>query len=196
MTELHPIIFQPIFGDSWANLPPVMHKHYANRAHTTDLVTVEGTLDVVRALPVRLMSPLLKKLGMLVPYSGINIPTTVHFKSNPANSDFNFHRYFHFPHKKPFLFHSCMTPMGGNEIVEWMVKGTIGWHASFRVDGNRVLLEHHGYKFRLGKRIISLPVTWLAGKGYAYEETIDENRFRMFMEMRHPLFGQLFSYRR
>ncbi len=42
----NPPIFKPIFGDSWAKLPAVFKKRYANRSYSTDEVVVDGVLNV------------------------------------------------------------------------------------------------------------------------------------------------------
>ena len=49
-------IFQSIFGEQWSVLPPVMHKHYANRPRSNDVVTVEGLMKVEVSLFVKLLN--------------------------------------------------------------------------------------------------------------------------------------------
>lgn len=187
------LIFQPIFGEQWQNLPPVMHKHYANHSHSNDVVTVEGVMKIEVSLFAKILSPLFRLAGALVPYSGNNIPVTVHFRSEYYSSAFCFDRIFNFPNRKPCHFRSKMFPVGGNEVVEFMPIG-IGWRAGYRWDGQKILIEHCGYKIKLFGKLISLPLELLLGKGFAWEEAVNDNSFRMYMEIRHLLFGKIYAY--
>lgn len=186
-------IFQNIFGDSWASLPPVMKKHYANRPYSNDVVTVEGMMKVESSLFARLLTPLFIMAGSLVPYEGENIPVTVHFKSSPENNRYQFDRTFNFPAKKPYHFRSAMKPIGGNQVVEFMRFG-IGWRAAYTWDGNDVILAHKGYVLNLFGLLLPLPLELLMGKGNASETPINDDEFSMQMEIRHALFGKIYEY--
>lgn len=185
--------FQPIFGEQWAHLPPVMHKHYANRPYCRDVVTVEGVMKVEVSPFARLLAPILRITGALVPYEGENIPVTVHFRSEPNSNIYVFDRIFHFPGKPPYNFRSRMQPVGGNEIVEFMRIG-IGWRASYRWDGSKIVMAHRGYVVRLFGKLQRLPLELLLGSGNAWEEAIDDNHFRMYMDIRHKLWGKVYAY--
>lgn len=189
----HLPIFQSIFGEQWQSLPPVMHKHYANRPYTSDMVIVEGLMKIEISTFAKILTPFFRLAGALVPYEGNNIPVTVHFRSERDSNAYCFERIFHFSNKKPYHFRSKMLPIGGNQVVEFMPIG-IGWHASYSWNGSKILIEHCGYKIKLFGKLIHLPLEWLLGKGYAEEEAIDDNNFRMYMDIRHPLFGKIYSY--
>ena len=170
-----------------------MHKHYANRPFSNDRVTVEGLMKIEVSAFARLLSPLLRLAGTLVPYGGNNIPVTVHFQSEPNSNVYCFNRIFHFPGKKAYHFKSRMQPVGGNNVIEFMRIG-IGWHARYEWNGYRVMITHQGYAIRLLGKLLYLPLEWLLGNGNAWEEAIDDNRFRMNMDIRHPLFGTVYAY--
>ncbi|MEO6608979.1 MAG: DUF4166 domain-containing protein [Aestuariivirga sp.] len=186
-------IFQSIFGMEWSSLPSVMHKHYANRAYSCDVVTVEGIMKVKISTFARLLSPILRLTGALVPYDGDNVPVTVHFRSEPDSAAYCFDRIFHFPNREPYHFRSRMVPVGGAEIIEFMSFG-VGWNAHYRYYGNKVLIEHRCYKMKLFGKLIRIPLELLLGKGYAEEEAISDKRFRMYMDIQHPLFGRVYTY--
>lgn len=196
MTKSAPI-FQFIFGEQWQNLPPVMHKHYANRAGTSDAVTVEGFMKIEVSTFAKLLTPLFRLSGALVPYSGENIPVTVNFRSEKNSSAYCFNRIFNFPNKPPYHFRSKMLPIGGNvcgnQVVEFMPIG-IGWNASYRWDGKKVLIEHCGYKMKIFGKLLPFPLEWFLGKGRAWEEAISDDKFKMYMDIRHPLFGRIYAY--
>lgn len=174
-------------------MPPVMHQHYANRPYTRDAVTVEGIMEVRASRLMQFFAPLLKWSGLLVPYQGQQVPTTVTFRSEPDSRAFVFDRAFRFPQKKPYHFRSRMVPVGGNEVIEYMSLG-IGWRAAYRFADSKVTLTHRGYVWRALGFNIPMPLHWLFGKGYAEEEATSESSFRMKMAIRHPWFGEVYAY--
>lgn len=184
-------IFKPIFGDSWRNLPPVMHKHYRNRPYCDDVTTVEGRMDVICKWYLR---PMFWLLHTVPPYSETDIPVTVHFTSAPDSADFGFNRIFRFTGRKPFHFRSRMTQVTGSEVAERMRFG-IRWHSNYCWDGRRVTLQHKGYSLQVGNVSIPLPVTWLIGRGDAYESPVDDQVFDMSATITHPLLGTIYQYR-
>ncbi len=186
-------IFEGIFGIPWTRLPPVMQKHYAIRPDSDDRVTVEGTLNIRCSRMIRLAAPLLKLLGALVPYNAENVAVTVAFYCGRGKNCFHFDRLFRLPGKPTFRFHSRVEPIGDGELVEFMRCG-IGWRCIYRAEGNRVILEHRGYVCRIGGKLIPLPLALFLGKGAAEEEAVDENTFRMWMSVTHPLFGENYRY--
>lgn len=187
------IIFQSIFGEAWNLLPLVMQKHYAVRSGSNDKVVVEGTMDIERSWLARLLSPLLRLCGALVPYSGKDVPVTVCFSSPPGSRAFIFDRVFHFPGHAPCRFHSRMEQIRIDEVVEFMRFG-IGWRLRYGWDGQRVRLHHAGYVWRIFGVLIPLPLELLIGKGSAWEEPVDDHTFRMWMGVIHPVWGQTYSY--
>ena len=192
MNEQAPI-FRNIFGADWDRLSPVFRQHYANRPFSRDEVVVEGMMDVELSWLARLLSPLLRLSGALVPIAGRNIPVTVTFRSEPGKGAFILDREFRFPGRKPYHFRSAMLPAGGSEVIEWMPIG-LGWRAAFSSADGQVRLDHRGYALRCFGRAIPIPLEWLFGRGEAWERAIDDTRFAMAMTIRHPLFGMLYGY--
>ncbi len=87
-------IFETIFGKDWHDLPPVMRKHYANRPHSHDVTTVEGTLDVMCAGPIKFLAPLFWLMRGIPPHNEKAVPVTVNFKSDINTRYFHFNRIF------------------------------------------------------------------------------------------------------
>ncbi len=185
--------FAAIFGAEWENLPPVFHKHYANRPYGNDAVTVEGILDVHAAGPIRLLRPILAPMGGIPPFTASGVPATVCFESEPDTPAFHFNRVFRFPDRPPYRFHSRLLPRGGNEMIEIMPFG-LGWRAAYRWADNTVQLSHRGYILRLFGHDIPLPLEPLFGRGYAEETAVDDDTFDMHMEISHPRWGRIYGY--
>ena len=186
-------IFMSVFGTQWEALPAVMHKHYANRGYSSDRVTVDGLMKIEVSFFVKLLFPFMRLIGALAPYAGENVPVTVHFDSEQNSNTFYFTRIFYYPNRAPYHFCSRMIPIGGNEVVEYMPAG-IGWHAAYSFDGEKIRLQHLDYKIKIFGRTFSLPLELVLGKGHAEEEAISDECFRMYMDIRHPLFGKVYGY--
>lgn len=191
--KLKSIIFQPIFGPDWDKLPSVFQKHYANRAYSTDKVTAVGVMKIEMSFFFRLLSPFMTLFGTLVSKQGENIPVTVFFESEQNSGAFYLNRFFHFPDKKIYQFRSCMVPIGQSEMIEYTKVG-IGWQAHYQYKNNQIRLEHRGYRMQIFNKVLPLPIEWFFGKAYAEEKAINDDSFSMIMEIKHWLFGIVYSY--
>jgi hypothetical protein len=187
-------LFAPIFGIPWDQLPPVMQQHYAVRPDSRDKVVVRGVMSIRRSPLMRALAPLLNLFGALVPWDGDDVPVTVTFTSGPGSSDFHFDRLFDLPGRKPFRFHSRLVPIHSNEVIEVM-RGGLGWRCRYRAQGRRILLDHVGYAWKLGRWLLPLPfLSWMLGRGAAAEEALTDATFTMWMTVTHPLFGEAYRY--
>lgn len=186
-------LFKGIFGTAWDVLPPVIRKHYANRANMRDHVTVEGTLDVLCAHPLLSCAPLLLLAGSIPPFNEQGVPVTVDFRTDGKTEKFHFHRTFHFQGRKPYIFRSYMLQIRDNVVVE--IHNMIGWRMLYSWDGGKVVMRHNGYVLRLGRWIIPLPLHLLLGEGYAEETPIDDDSFSMRMHLTHPRWGIIYEYK-
>ncbi len=189
-TDVIQPIFQKIFGGNWEQLPIVMKNHYAIRPNSDDKVTVEGHLDINMSPMVSVMA---KLTGMLLAYSGKDVPVTVVFTGGRDEKSFNFDRIFHFPKKGDVKFRSCMEHIKDNVLVEFMRFG-VGWKLAYEWDGNKVILAHRGYVWRIFGVSIPVPLEWIIGKGYAEEIPISDDSFSMWTHSKHFLFGNTFGY--
>lgn len=182
-------IFSAVFGPDWDRLPPVMKKHYAVRPGIGDMVRVEGALDVDVGVVVSLLARL---GGTLVSRSGRKVPVSVTFNSD-AEGAFHFDRRFRYPDGREESFRSRMVVLGNAEVLEIMRFG-LGWRAAYSWDGTKVTLRHRGYVWRVGGMKLPVPLALLIGRGHAEETPLSDDRFAMWTETRHPLFGRMFGY--
>lgn len=186
--------FKSIFGKTWDDLPPVMHKHYANRPYSDDLTIVEGTLDVTCAGPMKLLAPLMKLMGQVPAHNEKSVDVTVRFQSDKNTKEFHFNRIFNFKKIKPYNFRSRMVQIKDNEVIEIMRFG-VGWKMLYLWDGEKVILQHRGYAWSLFGHLIPVPLTLLMGKGYAEEIAVDDNTFDMMTHITHPWWGKIYEYK-
>lgn len=195
MTHTNEPVFKSIFGDDWARMPHVFHRHYACRAGTTDTNACDGIMEIRTSFLGRLLAPLFYLSGTLVPYAGKDIRATVRFESTSKNGQHGmaFDRVFYFPGKKPYRFKSVMLPSGGNAMTEHTRIG-FGWRAAFIWTGEKIDMQHRGYTLNIFGRSIPFPAEWILGRGNASETPLDDNRFAMTMDITHPLWGRVFGY--
>lgn len=182
-------IFETVFGESWAALPGVMQKHYSIRPFSKDTVVVEGLLDIHIS---QWLKPLLRLSGLMISQSGKDIPVTVIFRGSAEDDSFYFDRTFRFANRDQH-FVSRMETLGGNGVIEFVGLG-LGWKTAFVAEGDKIELQYRGYVWRILGLTIPVPLSLLMGKGWAEEEAISENTFRMKTHVRHFLFGNVFAY--
>jgi hypothetical protein len=188
-------VFQSVFGENWERIPPVIRKRYAITPYSEERVTVEGTMDVHYSWLFRMLLPLMRLFGALVPYQGNGIPVTVHFHSEPNSDAFCFDRIFRFPNRTPYHFRSRMFQEKGDTIIEYMRFG-LGIKFRYEYDGNKtVYLRHAGYFWKIAGVMIPVPITLLLGEGYGEEIATSETSFDMRAGTKHLLFGTSFEYR-
>lgn len=192
MTNSQPI-FKSIFGTSWDTLPCVFQHHYANRPYSRDAYLAQGKLKIQFGNMARLLSPLLRWTGALVPHQGSNVPVSVWFRSEPDSNAYRLERTFHFKDRPAYLFHSSLEPLADDVVIEY-VKFGIGWKHRCYFDGRKIVLEHLGYVWRIANINIPFPLAWLLGKGYGEEIALTDRCFAMKVELSHVLFGKLYEY--
>lgn len=185
--------FKSVFDTTWSDLPPVFLKRYANRPHSNDIATVEGRMEVSFSRFMSCLMPILRLMHILVPYQGNGIPTKVDFRSTTDSEATFLDRTFYFPGKPPYEFNSRVQPLKDNEVIEFMSSG-IGWRIHYFYDGEKIIMQHKGYVWRLFGYHLPLPLEILIGKVNTEETVIDENSYRVTMSISHKLFGTLYSY--
>lgn len=188
-----PTLGTATLAQPWQHFPIFMQKHYANKPYTQDSTTIQGKMDVDYRGLFLLLAPVLGMMGMLVPYKGKNIPVTVLLQSKPDSADLYFNRTFYFPNKKPYQFRSYMRYIGDNTVIEFL-KGGLGTKMQYMYDGEKIDLVYKGYVWKLGRFIMPLPLAWFMGKAYTQKRALSDNAFSLHMEIKHPLWGVMYSY--
>lgn len=183
-------LIQDVLGEKWEQLPPVLRDHYQVRQYSQDEVTVSGSLDIKVKAWVGLMARL---TGMLVPYSGKDIPVTVRFNCAPPGNALQFTRTFFFPGKTPVQFVSRLISGTANEMIEVLNFG-FGWRFQLEWKDETLVLTPRGYVWRILGVTIPMPFSLILGTGFAEEKAISKTEFSMWTHTLHPLFGKTFSY--
>lgn len=191
--QSHEPAFKKVFGAAWSQLPTVFLKRYSNRAHTNDITTVTGKMEISYSRWLSWMMPICKLIHLLVPYHGKNIPITADFCSHEDKNGVTLARHFLIENNKAYDFISYMKPLGENDVVEIMPLG-LGWRTRYYYENGKVIMQHRNYVLCMGKFLLPLPLHIFLGKGYAEEVMIDDQTYSMEMHIKHRWFGILYSY--
>ncbi len=187
-------IFKSIFGKSWDDLPIIFKKHYALHPYTEQQIITEGELNVMSKAPLTWFAVIMRLMGQIPVTNEDKVPVTVYFKSDKTTKAFHFIREFRFNKIQPYIFRSSMLQIQGSDVIEIMRFG-LGWKMQYTWDGEKVVLTHRGYVFKLFNRFIPVPLTLFLGSGYAEEHPIDDNTFDMITYITHPWWGKIYQYK-
>lgn len=186
-------IFQSVFGKQWADLPPILKKHYQPQAYGSNMVVFKGKMDIRCQGPIKWLAPILWLFRGIPPRTENQIPVKVSFISQANELALQFDRQFNFKNKKPYRFQSKLYPQTDGHVAEVMKYG-ITWKMKLHWDQDRIKIEHQGYALKWFGHLTPMPLSWLFGRAYAEEIAVDEQSFYMSVKITHPLWGEIYSY--
>lgn len=186
--------FQPVLGDAWQQMPPVFHRHYANRPFSNDVTVVEGVMDIACHGPMRWLAPVMNWMGQIPAMNESGVAVRVEYRSDPATRAFHFRRIFSLPDGRTYEFRSRMLQVDGAEMVEIMRFG-LCWRFRCGWDGKKVFLRHLGYGLSIFGIRLPLPLGLLIGRSDAEETAVDDATFDMVTRIVHPWWGLVYEYK-
>jgi hypothetical protein len=187
-------IFQTVLGPAWHDLGEVIRRHYFLRPFGDDAITVRGTMDEVEhSAFAKLLIPMARIFGALVPYRGRNVPIEVHYSTRPGDEALYWNRVFHFEGRPPFHFRSHMEHGGRGQVIEFVRFG-VGMRLRVGAENGVLVFRDEGYVWRLVGINVPIPLGLLLGRAYIEERPVDDETFTMRMNLVHPLFGEIFRY--
>ena len=184
-------LMQQALGEQWAQLPPSLKAHYNNNEGGENIAIGELTIDYPKFMQWPLNA--MRLVGALVNRRGDKLPTKVERIMNDDGAQY-WHRSIQYPDGTTVAFKSRFTyDLENNEFVEYTNRFLGLKMQSFVKDG-ALHYESCGYVLELGAVTIPLP-EWLAlGHASIVESAINETEFQMDFRLKHPLFGEIFSY--
>ena len=182
-------MFRKILSDQWTNLNPALQQHYGIR--NGEEISLTGELAVKHGRYIKLLMPLIRLTGALVPVEGERFEVSVHNKR--VDDLFYWHRVFK-KDNKIYEFKSKMQQFD-NDIVEFVGLG-IGIRMGLKVKKGALIYEDKGYVFKLGSFLIPIPLGLLMGVSNIEEFKSEDssNDINMRFVVNHPWFGFGFSY--
>lgn len=188
-------VFQQVLGADWNRLGVIIQRHYFLRPFSNDHICVKGVMhEVHHSAFAKLLIPMARIFGALVPYRGKDVPIEVYYTARPDAATIHWDRVFHFPGRPPFHFLSHMEQTGPGRVIEFVRFG-VGMRLRVTAEDGALVFRDDGYIWRLFGIDVPLPMGLLMGSAYIEERPIDDERFSMRMTLIHPLFGELFRYK-
>lgn len=182
-------MFKTILSEQWESLSPAVQQHYG--IQDGEEISMQGKLAVKHGRFIKIIMPLIRLTGALVPVEGEDFDVSVENKR--IGNSFYWHRRFH-KNNKVYEFKSKMQPYK-NDIIEFVGLG-IGIRLGLKVIEGGLVYEDKGYVFKLGSLLLPIPLHLLMGKSNIKEFTSKESPhdLEMRFEVNHPWFGFGFSY--
>lgn len=182
-------MFKTLLAKQWGLLSPALQQHYG--IQDGEEITLQGELAVKHGRFMKLLMPLIRLTGALVPVEGDKFSVTVENKR--IGNTFYWHRRFK-KDNKVYEFKSKMQQYG-NDIIEFVGLG-IGLRIGLKVKDRGLAYEDKGYVFELGSMLIPIPLRLLVGKSFIEEFTSKDSLhdLEMCFMVNHPWFGFGFSY--
>lgn len=182
-------MFKNILSKQWPLLSPVLQDHYG--ISDGEAFKMQGQLAVKHGRFIKILMPLIRLTGALVPVEGEAFNVTVENKR--IGDTFIWHRKFEKDHTI-YEFNSKMQQFD-NDIVEFVGLG-IGIRMGLNVSNGGLVYEDKGYVFKIGSKLIPIPLHLLIGKSVIEEFVNSDNShdFNMRFVVKHPWFGFAFSY--
>ncbi len=182
-------MFKKILAEQWDLLSPAVQQHYG--IQDGEEITMQGELAVKHGRFIKLLMPLIRLTGALVPVEGEKFNVTVENKR--IGDTFYWHRRFK-KNNKVYEFKSKMQQFDNN-IVEFVGLG-IGIRMGLKVVDGGLVYKDKGYVFKLGSILIPIPLRLLIGKSFIEEFTTKDTPHDLEMRfvVNHPWFGFGFSY--
>ncbi|MCW8932809.1 MAG: DUF4166 domain-containing protein [Gammaproteobacteria bacterium] len=182
-------MFKNILSNQWTALNPILQKHYGINEGET--IKMQGELAVKHGRFIKLLMPLIRLTGALVPVEGEKFVVSVENKR--IGNTLYWHRSFK-KNNEEYEFNSKMQQFE-NDIIEFVGLG-IGIRMGLQVLDGGLIYEDKGYVFKIGKKIIPIPLNILIGQSVIKEYVCNNNPndFNMKFVVTHPWFGFAFSY--
>lgn len=184
-------LMEQALGKQWNELPEALKAHYENDQSGRNIAKGKLTINYppFMQLPLNLM----RLMGALVNRKGRDLDTRV--ERVMQNGEQFWQRTICFPDGKKIYFKSRFTyEPERNEFIEY-TNAFLGLRMKAHVENKQLIYESNGYVLKLSG--VKIPIPEYISLGYAriVETALDNHSFEMDFSLKHPLFGESFSYK-
>ena len=183
-------LMQQALDKQWFQLPKSLQANYENNEDGKNIA--EGNLTVNYPNFMQLPLNALRLMGALLNQKGKNLPTTVERKMQGEHQ--YWHRTICFPNGKEIHFKSLFVyKEKTKEFIEYTNR-FLGLKMKVHVENKQLFYESCGYVLKLGSFLLPIPESLSLGHASIIETAVNDTIFNMDFRLKHPLFGEIFSY--
>ena len=182
-------------GEQWQHLHPDIQRRFEKDPTPDAPLHYQGVMTRMFASPLGLIAANLTRfIGCLQPFTEAPLPVRIQVYGKPGETDLYKFRQYLRRGRKPFLFTSRMRLGKQEEILELVGRG-FGMVLSLSVtpDGNLHFFSDR-YFLRAAGRLWRIPLWLTPGVTNLTHFNIDQDNFHIRIDIRHPLFGQMFLH--
>lgn len=183
-------LMQTVLGEDWHSLPPVIQRHYQITDQQTSCIEGEMQIDYPNfMLP---MIWLIHLFGGLILWRGEAVNTKV--QKTAGDLSLRWQRFMTYPDAKSDYFGSEMCYLAEHELSEYTGFG-FGLRLIVEVKNGDLLYRGNGHFWQCGKFAFTIPDWLLLGSATISEHALSEQEFYLDFRIRHPWWGETYSYR-
>jgi hypothetical protein len=181
-------------GTEWDQVHPDVQARFFQNALPGQPLQYEGVMTIMKCSFIGMILAricLLFTNGALCPYQGKDIRAEIDVFTQPGSTDIIKTRHYFFSNKA-YIFSSHMRQDTNGDLLEYVSK-SIGMKINVKSNMGNLHFTDGGYFIEFGKLRIMLPLFFSPGALELHHINIDPNRFRIRIDITHPLFGRMYE---
>ncbi|WP_020395067.1 DUF4166 domain-containing protein [Thiolinea disciformis] len=182
---------QQALGAQWETLPSALKRHYAK--HPEGYTHLEqGHLDINYPSWMQAYLSFMRLMGALINQRGTAVPT--HVERLLVEGKEQWQRSLQFPNGRSVQFKSQVVYHNANEIIEY-TNAIMGLKMAVHVENGKLYYSGKSFILKLGSLRLPIPEWLILGHSTIEENAIDDQSFEMDFRIKHPWFGEVFTYK-
>lgn len=188
-------LFKKILGPEWLKLHPDIQRRFDKNPTPGVPLRYAGTVSELKSSFVgKLLGfftlPIIK--GALIPFDDADFPLDIEVYCKHGSDAIFKQRIYRLNRRKPIQFTSYMRESAKGEVLEYVGFG-LGMKLVLSVREGNLHFRSEGYFWDLFGLRIPLPGLLTPGEIDLIHINEGENRFRIRIEIKHSLFGMMFT---
>lgn len=186
--------FRQLLGEAaWMRLVPAVRARFAHVAGAAARADYAGRMErVERSFIGYLVAQACRLLGTpLAPWGGRDVDVDVRVFEDRRLNGVVWERIYHFAGRPPLAVRSTKVFTAAFGLLE-CVEGNLGMRLRVHEEEGALHFVSTSYFFRLGKRLVTLPLLITPGRAHVVHRDEGGGWFRFTLSIDHPLLGRTF----
>ena len=186
------VLLQQVVGSDWHKLPRVIQRHY--EVPDGQSTCLQGTMTIHYPNFILPMVGIIHLFGGLIFRRGQSVQTQVEKTTSTAGSLLHWQRTMTYPDGKSHFFRSRMAYLAEHELIESIGYG-FGIRITVHVENGNLVYRSNGHIWQSFGLCLNIPDCLLLGAATISEHAVSDDRFYLDFTIRHPWWGETYSYR-